>query len=38
MGVLKAVACNDQDKNLEKAQKGLLSFLFLKGQKGKDHQ
>lgn len=36
MGVLKAVACNDEDKNLKQAQGGLLSFSFLKGQKGKD--
>lgn len=28
-GVLKAIACSDQDKNLK--QEDLLSFLFLKG-------
>lgn len=37
MGVLKAVACNDQDKNLKQAQEDLLSLSFLKGHKGKDH-
>lgn len=37
MAVLKAIACNDQDKNLKQAQEGPLSFSFLKGQKGKDH-
>lgn len=36
-GVLRAVPCNDLDKNLKQAQEGLLSFLFLRGQKGRDH-
>lgn len=36
-GVLKAVVCNDQDKNLKQAQEGRLASSFLKGQKGKDH-